>query len=277
MNTFQAIVVSIFYGFSTFLPISEAAHRWFIPYLLGWPAIEGPLLGALALGAFLAALFYFRHDWASILSSALRVLLLWKKPSALDERMLAFVLITSLPSAVMAYYFLDEIHAFSSQPFFIAGSLILFSIPLKLAESMNRKTKNLFAWNWLDALIVGFTQLLLFVPGAGRQTGALTGAMFRNYNLEATAKFVFFTIVPILGVQSYTSLNSLSFSQPAPAEGLTWLSFYSALSVSFFSSLLAIGGFMKGIHRLKLNGYLTYRIVLGLGVFIVVWLREKTN
>ena len=152
------------------------------------------------------------------------------------------------------------------------GSLVLFCIPLWMADSLNRRTKSMFDWNWIDALILGFTQLLHFIPGAGRQTGAFTGALFRNYNREAASKYVFFTLAPVLAYRLSQVYGTIQWGapQPDPALELSWLSFGTGTGVALITSLVALGGLTKNIVKKGFRGYIFYRcsIALGAGLYL---------
>src|SRR4051794_11037055 len=80
MTTFQAIVYATLHGISEFLPISSKAHHILIPYLIGWQPPPEQFFGTLAIGSSLALLIYFRHDWASMISCFLQVLIYRKRP-----------------------------------------------------------------------------------------------------------------------------------------------------------------------------------------------------
>src|SRR4051794_37293269 len=112
MTTFQAIVYGIIHGFTEFLPISARAHQILIPYILSWPEPTGVFGGALALGAFLAVLIYFRHDWASIISSFIQVIIFRKRPMTLDERLPLFIFVSSIPTGAAWYYFHETLPDF---------------------------------------------------------------------------------------------------------------------------------------------------------------------
>ena len=108
MVLFQALVVAFFFGVTAFLPVAPEAHPLLLAYATGWGEPSPDLLAALALGAFLALLFSFRHDWASIVSSCLRMLFFRKRPRTLDEYMPLFLIVSSIPYAVARVYLTPE-------------------------------------------------------------------------------------------------------------------------------------------------------------------------
>lgn len=273
MSTFQAIIYGILDAFSTFLPISQKAHRFLLSYFTGWSEPVGIYSFAMTLSVLLALLVYFRHDFASFLGSILRVLFTFKFSKTLDERMPFFILLSFLPVYGLWFYLQAIGKSFPLDPLWIAGSLIFFSLPLHLAHSMNRKLKNLFNWNWLDAIIVGITQILVFIPGAGRQLGALTGALFRNYTKEAAIKFVFYSLLPIVLARLYLDYSDMvSLGQNFSNSNKVTL--FTSGFVTLFAGLLAIGGFVKSVQIKGIRGYLGYRVLLGISILIVFWVRS---
>ena len=276
MTTFQAIIYSIIHGLTEFLPVGVTAHHILLPYLLGWPAPSGAFDAALSLGAFLALFVYFRHDWASIISSFLQVLIYRKRPMTIDERLPLFMAVASVPM-VIVWYLLQGIDTpLFSDPLWIAGSMSVFGLFLWYADSRSRKSKGMFDLNWLDSLAIGVGDLLMFVPGAGRTLGALSSSMLRNYNREIAAKFTFYMAAPLLAAITWVRMREVNFHLAAPMLNMTWLSFGLAVVVTFLSSLLAIAGLMKHLaQRRNFKGYILYRyLVTGL-VFLVAWLRYK--
>lgn len=275
MTTFQAIVYAILHGLTEFLPVSSSAHQNLVPYFFDWPAPTGAFSGALSLGALMSLLVYFRHDWASIISSLLQVIIYRKKPMTLDERLPFFMALSSIPTLAVGYYFQESLLEISRHPLWIAAGLAFFGLCLGFFDSMSRKTKGMFDWNVMDALILGTTQALMFLPGAGRMTGAVMGGMMRNYQRESAAKYSLFIAAPLLVANLIHELKDVSFSAPAPAHDLSWLSFGVAALITLLVGLIAIGSLMKQIQRNGFRGYITYRWLLAIAVVVVYWTRYE--
>lgn len=275
MTTVQAVVYAIVQGFSSFLPISSDAHRVLLPSLTHWSPPDGPLAGALALGCLLALLIYFRHDWASMISCFLQVILFRKRPMTLDERLPFFILIATLPLGIVTYYLGGWTPRWRPSPMAVAIALAAFGAPLWLADSMSRRSKGMFDWNWVDSSIVGVLQLGTLVTGLGPMTATLTAALFRNYNREAAIKFAFFVMAPVLGAEAFRELHQTNFHAPMPMPAMSWLSFAVALVVTFFVGLLAIGGLMKQIQHKGLGQYVAYRWVVALGCVALLFYRAR--
>lgn len=273
MTTFQALVYAIVNGVSEFLPISSKAHNILIPYLVGWQPPSGALLGALSLGSLLALLIYFRHDWASMISCFLQVIIFRKRPMTLDERLPLFLFVSTLPTILASYYFRNRIIDAEWSTLMIAGAFAAMGLPLWFLDHLNRKIKGMFDWKWGDAIIVGLTQALAFIPGWDPFSGILLGALFLNYKREPAVKYAYFAAAPMLIARTVSLLDGVSIGSSAPMFDLSWLSFAVALIVTLFVSLLAIGGFMKHVQQKGLGQYVIYRWILAGGVCAVYWLR----
>jgi undecaprenyl-diphosphatase len=275
MTTFQAIVYGVLHGFTEFLPISATAHRILLAYFTGWNAPEGAFLGALSLGSTFALLTYFIHDWLSMVSCSLQVIIYRKKPMTLDERLPIFLTLATLPIAGVWYYFHEELaNRLDSSPLVVAGTLAGFGLLLGFSDHMSRRNKNMYDWNWLDSLAVGALEVMALVPGVGRTGATMAGGLFRNYSREAAAKFGFFLAAPVLGASCLLHLRGLDLKAAAPMAEVSWLSFYVAMVVAFFSSLLAIGAFMKHIQRGGMGQYMIWRLLVASAAGLGYWFKN---
>jgi undecaprenyl-diphosphatase len=276
MTTFQAIVFAIIDGISEFLPISSKAHHILVPYLVGWQQPTGALLGALTLGSFMAVFIYFRHDWASMISSTLQMIIYRKRPMTMDERLPLFIAVTSLPILLGTYYLRNWVAELDWNPAVIAGVLAAIGIPLWFFDYWSRKTKSIYDMNWVHAGIIGTIQAFSLLPGIDMLSCVLIGAFFCNYRRDAALKYAYFAAAPILLIRSITELKGVSFSLPSPMPDLSWLSFCTAVLVATLVGLLTIGGFIKHVQRKGMAQYLGYRWLLASGVFILYWFRGNT-
>lgn len=275
MTTFQAVIYSLLNAFTEFLPLGSQAHHVLLSYALGWPAPDQALLTAMSLGACLALFFYFIHDWASILSSFVQVLLFRKKPMTLDERFPLFLAVSSLPAVFAWYYLKDWIVDANSQPRWAILGLLIFALPLWFFDHMSRKNKGMFDWSWMDCFYIGAMQVMMFVPGSGRLNGALCGSLSRNYHREAAAKYSLFAGMPILIGVTYMRLKDFSFHSPLAGNELSWFSWWVSLVLSTIAGMVAIGGLMKHVQRKGFSEYIAYRIVAGLSFVVLFWYRSK--
>lgn len=277
MTTLQALVYGIIHGIAEFFPISAGAHTVLVPYLLGWPEPSGPFAGALALGALISLLIYFRHDWASMISCFIQVILFRKKPMTLDERLPLFLMLAMIPSVATWYYVHPSIVDLPWSPLWVAAGLAVFALPMWIADYLSRKNKGMFDWNTWDSLVVGISLIGMLVPGAGRPASALPGALIRNYNREAAAKFCFYLSAPLLAGSAIHHLRGFSFHAAAPMPDMTWLSFYTAIVMTVIFGLMTIAGFMSTVARKGFGRFVAYRFLIAAAVGVKFWLKSRAG
>jgi len=277
VTTFQAVVTAIVHGFTEILPLSAPAHQAILTRILGWDTPPSHVLGVLSLGTALAIFIYYRHDWASMISSLIRVFAFRKLPMTIDERLPFFLLLASAPSA-LAWYFFGQHHEpteLETHPLVIAAGLTVFAMILKFTDSYSRRNRKMFDWNWMDATFVGLMQAITFIPviglGLGRSSGGLIAGFMRNYHREAALKFALYAQLPALTAHSIIHLEGFSFHAAQPAPSVSWLSLTIAFVVGFAASLLAIGGIVKHLERNNTSGYVNYRCFLAVAVGIAGW------
>lgn len=275
MSTFQAVINSIVHGFAEFLPVDVSAHHTFLSYIFDWNYPPQILAGVMTAASLLALLIYFRHDWASIISSLLQVIIFRRKPMTLDERLPFFLLISTIPVAAARFYWGQEIIKWAQHPMWVAVSLAAFGLPLWGSDSFNRRMKSMFDWNWLDALFVGIFQVLILMPGCGRMTAAVIASSLRHYHRDAALKFAFLAAAPVLLLDAITRLQGLDFSKASADPHVSWLTLGVTFVATTLAALLAIDSFMKYIQRKGFAGYVVYRWVLALGILLIFWLRSQ--
>ncbi len=273
MTTFQSIIYAIVGGAAEFLPISSKAHFLLLPEIIGWQPPSPGLIAALGLGSFLALLIYFRHDWASMISCCLQVIIFRKRPMTLDERLPFFIGLTYLMGIASSSYFTPRINSANWTPLVVALSLALGGLPLLVTDHLSRKTRGMFDWNWLHATFLGLALASALVPGWDPMSALLAGALFLNYKRESATKFAYYVALPLLVTENLSNLKEVNFHSSAPIGDLSWLSFSVAAVISLLIGLLTIGSFIKHVQQNGLGKYVTYRWIVAAGAGAYYWLK----
>ncbi|MEK6705706.1 MAG: undecaprenyl-diphosphate phosphatase [Candidatus Poribacteria bacterium] len=276
MTTFQAVINAILYGSSEILPVGASAHLLLPHYVVGWAPPPNILLGAFNAGAAISLLIYFRDDWASMVSSLIRIILFRKQPMAMDEQLPLYSMVAIIPASLASYLLPQMILFHLSKPYIVAATLAFTGLLLGISDTRSKHQKGMPHWNLLDSCLVGIGQLLLIVPGSGIQTGGLIIALARNYKREAAIKFVFFVITPFLITNAILNLKILDFSKAMPDNDLSWLSLAAGFVVSLATSLIVLSSFIKSLQQ---NGFMRlglYRVLIAIVLAAAFWLNSAS-
>ncbi len=261
MTTFSAISYAFLFAGFKFFPISSETQLFLLSRLTQFPEIPNAAWTALSCGSALALFIYFRHDWASMTSGLLQVILFRKKPMTLDERLPFFIALSSCPYFAIQFYCgqnLTKLNTLEAPYLLIAGLWACSGLPLYLAYSLNRKSRGMFDWSGPKALLVGLSQAFSILPGWDPLSCTLTASFFLNFKLEAAKKYAFLAIAPQIFGDALQRLKSLAL--PTSDPSFSWLSFGTALLIAFLVGLLILDYVLKTEENLNLKQFVIWRI-----------------
>ena len=265
MTLFQAFILGIIQGLTEFIPVSSTAHLLIGQQLLNIPSGDFvfSFLVIIQAGTILSLLVLFWKDLLSLVKS------FFAKPFSTPDNILAWnIIIATIPAALIGYFLHAVIESFFSSPL-LQASIRLFSaaILLSLAESLGKRDRSLDEMTWLDAVIIGFFQIIAFIPGASRSGSTISGGMFRGFDRPSAARFAFLMSVPIMlgagGFQMLEIVNLAGLTEFLPALAIgtvtaaivgwvavRWLiSYLSRHSLYIFSIYCAItGAIVLAVH-----------------------------
>ncbi|MBL7716437.1 MAG: hypothetical protein JNL01_13305 [Bdellovibrionales bacterium] len=270
MPLFETLVYSLVVALGEIFPVSANAHVELVSKILGWNTPSTAFLGVSTLGTALGILIALRHDWASIFSALIQVILFRKKPMTFDERLPFFLLITTGPVILGHVYLQEMASGFFKDPLWLFAGLVLGAVLMGLTEIYNRKLRGMFDWNAGDSFLIGISQLAELIPGLGRTTGVLFAGMARNYHRNVVVKFQFYAATPVLIYFGITQLRG----QHAIRE-LGRVSFYFSLFFTTAIAALATSSFVKNSEYKKLNSAVIYRICFVVVLGTVIGLKAK--
>lgn len=268
MGWWEAAILGLVQGLTEFLPVSSSAHLRILGPLLPSGGDPGAAFTAITqIGTELAVLIYFRHDiWRILKAWALSCLNASARANP-DARMGWLILIGTLPIAVLGLMFKDAIEGSLRNLYITATMLMLFSIPLALADRWGRKTQSLNQLGWRDGLLYGFAQALALIPGVSRSGGTITAGLIMGYTREAAARYSFLLAIPaVLASGGYQLLKTMGQPDTQLAFGPTAL----ATAVAFVVGYGVIVAFLKLVSSKGYMPFVYYRLGLGALVFVLL-------
>lgn len=248
----EIIFLSIIQGISEFIPVSSSAHLILISKIGKFSAQSLEIDISLHFGSLLAIVCYFFKDLVKIFE---------------NKNILKLIVIGSMPIilAGSALYYLEIIYKLRDIKI-IAWSTLIFGLLLYISDK-KIENKNLEKdLNLKNIFIIGFFQILAFIPGASRSGITITSGRIIGFNRVDSAKISFFLSIPaltaasILGLKDFTSNNI----------GLNLAIILSTL-FSFIFSYLTIKFLLLYLKKFTLNIFVLYRIIISLILFFMIY------
>jgi len=278
MTLIESLLLAVIHGLSRFIPIAGDAHERILEQLLGWPTTDLLWKSSFALGSLLALLVFFIHDWASILSSFIQVIVARKRPMTFDERFPFFLIFFSvLPGG--GYWYLKEQQGIdpenllpSHSNLILAAGLFAGAILLLIGERWSKKTRGLFDIDLMDSTVFGAGQCLAALPGITGSLGMSVMSLLRNYHLEAATKLIALFSLPMISFEAGRMLSALDWSARTPFGETTWLQWALSVLVAGAATFVSLRVFTDQIRKSGFGRWVAYRILLGTGLIVLHFL-----
>ncbi len=263
MSLFQAVILGIIQGATEFLPVSSSGHLVLVPWWLGWD-VSYDLVFTIAthMGTLCAVLIYFREDWVNVLRGGWRIL----KTHKLDDvnsRLFIFLIIGSIPTAIVGTLFKDAFEAAFETPVAAAAFLFLTALLLVLSEQSTNggnATRNLQQLTWKDSLTIGTAQVVALLPGVSRSGSTIAAGLFTGITRADAARFSFLLGTPaILGAGLFTSIQMAVEHQITNQLPTMLVGFASAAVVGYG----AIAFLLNHLRKHQLYAFAIYCTLVG--------------
>ena len=272
MPLLQVIVLAVVQGLTEFLPVSSTAHLYLTSWLLGWQ-VEGLDFDiALHIGTLLAVLLYFAGDWFQIIAQAFGARMRGDDELQHNHMLLWLLAIASIPVGFAGMLFNRQAETVWRNPFVIGGMLIAVGVIMYLAENASLQQRDLSSNNLPDALVIGVAQALAVVPGTSRSGITISAGLFRNMTRESAARFSFLLSTPAIAAAAGKALHEMY--KKGGLHAVMHTDFLVGVGVSALTGCLVISWFMHYLRRSGLRPFVYYRIVFGIIVLALAFIRR---
>ncbi|MGB4762684.1 MAG: undecaprenyl-diphosphate phosphatase [Candidatus Saccharimonas sp.] len=269
MDILHAILLGIVEGITEFLPVSSTGHLTIVEKLLGYE-INSPGITAftavIQIGAILAAVVYFWKDIVRIATAWCRGVVSSQHRDSADYRMGWYIIIGSLPVAIVGLLFKDEIETVLRSMWFVVAGLIVWSIVMLVADRKGTQQRTEGDITWRDALIIGCVQCLSLVPGVSRSGATIAAGLFRGIDRVVATRLSFFLGIPALvaagGLQAVTQASTITHT-------VGWGATIAGIVTSFIVGYVSIAWLLKFVSHHNFTPFVIYRIVLA---FVIIGL-----
>jgi undecaprenyl-diphosphatase len=253
---FIKIILSIIQALTEFLPVSSSAHLALVPWLFNYQDPGLIFDVSLHLGSTLALIIFFAKDWYKMLLN--------------KDKTLIYIALATIPALIAGFFFKDKIDVYFHQSSYfiliIAFNLIwvgLLMIVLGSKEDKNRSENNI-----KKSMVIGLAQAAALIPGISRSGATMLSAQSLGLSREKAARFSFLLATPI------SLIASLSGVKDSFGSGINMTEILIPIIITFALSLIVIKYFLALIKRSGLTPYGYYRIVLGIIMIILFYIKR---
>ncbi|WP_067974397.1 undecaprenyl-diphosphate phosphatase [Nocardiopsis trehalosi] len=265
MSILEAIILGLIQGLTEFLPISSSGHLRVFSAFFGWPDPGAAFTAVSQLGTELAVLIYFRQKVWNIISAWTRSLFTKELRRHIDARMGWYLIIGTIPIAVIGLLLEEQIDGVFRDLRLIALTLIVFGVILGLVDRHTRKHRELNDLNVQRGVIFGLFQALALIPGVSRSGATVTGGMLLGFQRKDAAEYAFLLAMPAVFASGFYQLTDIGGEQYAG-----WTATIVGTVVAFVVGYAVIAWFMRFISTNSFMPFVYYRIALGILILTLV-------
>lgn len=261
MSWTQVVVLAIVQGLTEFLPVSSSGHLAIVSRVFFAGDAGASFTAVTQLGTEVAVLLYFARDIGRIVTAWFRGL---RDPARRDAdyRLGWYVIIGTIPIAVIGLLLKDEIRTAARNLWAIAIALIVFSAVIAAAEYLGRQTRHVEQLTWRDAVIVGVAQCLALLPGVSRSGATISTGLFLGMDRELAARFGFLLAIPAVFASGLFSLPD-AFEPVGEGMSASGAQLLVATMIAFVIGFAAVAWFLRFLVRHSMYWFVGYRVVLG--------------
>ena len=264
MEYLKFILYGLIQGLTEFIPVSSTAHLKIISLWLGIEDPGSSLSAIIQLGSVFAIFWYFRNDiFLSKNSNAKNILdsfLFNKLSKSIFIGTLPIIFIGGFIEFLIPYYLDSNLRS----NFSIAIISLLMAFFMYISDNSRNNFINLRNHNYLDSLLIGFSQAFAIIPGVSRSGVTISLALLLGWERKEAAKFSFLLGIPAISLAAITklifSLNQFS--------NFNFLPLIIGLATTFLSSLFAIDFLIKYISSRGMKLFIYYRVLFGILILL---------
>ncbi|HEU5469071.1 MAG TPA: undecaprenyl-diphosphate phosphatase [Actinophytocola sp.] len=265
ISVLDAAILGVVEGLTEFLPVSSTGHLKIVEGLLGIPVDDPAVVGFTAViqvGAIAAVLVFFFGDIARITRAWLHGLRHRDARGGYDYRFAWWVIYATIPIVVVGIAAQELIKGPLASLYVVAGSLIVGSGVMWLAERIGTQKRGEQDVTLRDTMIVGSSQILaLLFPGFSRSGATLSASLMLGLDRVSATRLSFFLSIPALtGAGIYELKDALG-------HGVGAAPLIVGTVVSFLVAYASVAWLLRFVARHTINGFAVYRVVVGVLLF----------
>lgn len=266
MEIYQAIILGIVQGLTELLPISSSAHLKLIPWIFKWSEMPESFDVALHLGTLLAITIFFFKDWLGLIKGGYEQVV--KKKKTTEGKIFWYIVAVTIPTGIVSLV-LDKFsevicEKFGIEMILIAAALIILGIVLYIVDKKSASEVTLENITFKQSFLIGISQAIAAAfPGTSRSGITMTVARALKIDRESAAKYSFLLSTPIILAAVLVSITDFEFT----------LAFFMGVLSSFLVGIVVIKFLLDYLKKGSFKVFAIYRVLLGLVVIAMAFMR----
>lgn len=271
----EYVFLGILQGITEPIPVSSSGHILMFQTILEKfntsLDIDFSVLATITnLGSLVAICLYFRKDIVSLVQSFFTYILKKDKRKKLskDFKYCWLIVLATIPAgifglAVTVFGLLDKLE---ENVKFVGVTLLITAVFLFLIKDFKGK-KDRDEITIMDAIVIGFYQMVSVIPGISRSGATIVGGMFQGLKREVAFNFSFILYIPIsiatsiLGIKDLIELSAFS---------TIWFYYIIAAVLAGIFTYIFTKWFSKVVKEGKLVYFSIYCLIVGLLVIVLL-------
>ena len=276
MGLFEAILLGIVQGLTEFLPVSSSAHVRIVGEFLPSATDPGATFTAITqIGTEIAVLVYFARDIGRIIGTWFQSLVgrsWWLQALAgqkNDARIGWLIIVGTLPIVIVGYTAQEYIRSSFRSLWLVATVLIVFGLILAVADTWEKKERDLSSLTVPHGLLYGFAQTLALVPGVSRSGATIAMGRSLGYDRVSATRYSFLLAIPAVMGSGLYELNT-ALQGSAVSAPFSLLETAVATVIAFGVGLAVISWLMRYISTRSFMPFVVYRVTLGSALLVLL-------
>jgi undecaprenyl-diphosphatase len=205
-------------------------------------------------------------EWLALIKAAFGIITSGRIETP-EKRRVIYLIIATIPGAIGGFLLQSRAESAFRSPQLIAIALIVMGLILWLVDKLVDQRRILGEMRWVDALLIGLSQVIALIPGVSRSGTTITTGRGLRFDRESAAEFSFLMSMPIIAAAVVLE------GPKALQEGGLTNELMSGVVASAISGWLAISILMRYVTRHSYGIFAFYRVALGLAVLAILYTR----
>lgn len=270
LHYLNSIIIGLVQGLTEFLPVSSSGHLVLIQELLGVadPGLTFEIF--LHFGTLISIFWVFRRRLINIVKSFLALVRKDERThfmSSPDRRFGLFLIIASVPTALIAFFLGDFVEQAFNSTIFVGIALLITGALLWIADILPGGDKDIEKTTIIDALLIGLFQGIAIFPGVSRSGSTISGALYQGLEKKTAAEFSFLLSVPaVLGATLLELVSLVRSGNELLNQDL--LFYVLGIVTAAAAGIFAVTFFIRLLVHNKLRYFSVYCWLIGILVII---------